>query len=257
MIVAGIIQARMDSSRLSGKILLQACGKSFLEHLLERVSQSKKLHKIVVATTINENDNKIQHLCDNLGYECFRGSEDDVLSRYKTTADAINADVVVRLTGDNPCIDPLLIDKTVDKFLNSDYDYVSTCCPMPRTYPEGYTVEVFSSVTLDEVNREAIKPSDREHVTFFIWNQPERYKIHRLDYHKDLSKYRLTLDYPEDYFVIKSVFEGLYQKNLFFTMEEVIEWLDAHSEITKVNSHIKPNQGWLKSFDDDAKMGYL
>jgi len=171
--IAGIIQARVGSSRLAGKILLEACGKTFLEHMIERVSRSNKLNKILIATTTNEKDNTIVNLCNKIGVNCYRGSEEDVLLRYKTACEKINADVVVRLNGDCPLIDPLIIDDVIQIYLDNNYDYVSNSYPPPGTYPIGTSVEVFSSNVLKKIEPEAKKPSEREHVTSFIWNHPE------------------------------------------------------------------------------------
>lgn len=256
MIVA-IIQARMSSSRLPGKIMLKACGKTILELMIERVQRSRSLDKILVATTINPKDDVIVNLCKDIGVECYRGPEEDVLLRYKLSADAIKADTIVRLCSDCPLIDPAVIDKVVNVYSAGNFDFVNNMSPLPRTYPDGMLVEVFSKELLDETNREAIKPSHREHVTFFMWMQPERYKIHRVDCERDLSQYRLNLDYAEDYELIKSVFEALYEKDKFFTMNDTINWLHNHPVILQLNSHITPNRGWLKSFEKDKQAGFM
>lgn len=254
--IAAIIQARMSSSRLPGKIMLRACGKTMLELMIERVQKAHTLDKILVATTINPADDIIVNLCKDIGVQYFRGPEEDVLLRYKLAADVVNADTIVRLSSDCPLIDPIVIDKIVNVYVNGNFDFVNNLSPLPRTYPDGMMVEVFSKDLLNEINREAIKPSHREHVTFFMWMQPNRYKIHRVDYEKDLSQYRLNLDYAEDYDMIKSVFENLYEKDKFFTMEDTINWLNAHPKILELNSHIVPNQGWLKSFEKDKQTGF-
>lgn len=246
----------MGSSRLPGKVMLKACGKPLLELMIERVRYSKRMDKIIVATSTKEKDNVIENFCRFLGIECFRGSEEDLLSRYKMAADAVRADVIVRLVSDTPLMDPLVIDKVVETFVMNDYDFVSNFFPFPRTFPDGYSVEVFNLQTLNEAYREAKRPSDREHMTFFIWRRPERYSIYRVDHEKDLSKYRLNLDYKEDYFVIKSIFEALYPKNPHFTLEDIINWLDSHPEISKVNSKIKPYQNIIKSFEKDKEAGF-
>jgi spore coat polysaccharide biosynthesis protein SpsF (cytidylyltransferase family) len=125
--------------------------------------------------------------------------------------------------------------------------------PLPRTYPDGYNVEVFSMDLLKLVNNQAKKPSDREHVTTFITMQPSKFKKYRVDSERDLSKYRLNLDYKEDFELIKSVLEELNEKT---DLEDIIKWLDKHPEILKLNSHIKPYQNLLKSFEQDKKLGY-
>lgn len=254
--IAVIIQARISSTRLPEKILLKACGKTMLEHMIERVKRSKKINEIVVATTNRSKDDIIENLCNEMKIKCFRGPENDVLLRYKLASESIGADIVVRITSDNPLMDPQIIDQVIEIFQKNNYDLVSNSSFKSTTYPHGFTVEVFSSKTLEEVDKEAQKPSDREHVILFMSLQPKKYKFFQMHYERDLSKYRLTLDYPEDYSVIKSVFEGLYPQNPYFTMEDAILWLDKHPKIFSINSHIKPNQNILKSFEFDKKAGF-
>lgn len=249
--IAAIIQARMGSSRLPNKILLKAAGKSFLEHMIDRVKRSQTLNKIVIATTTEEKDEVLAEFCKERGIECHRGSEKDVLSRYKLVSDSIGAKVIVRLTADTPTIDPRTIDKVVSIHKNNRYDFVCNNFPLPRTYPDGMNVEVFSKNILDEMYKKSRLPSEREHVTFYVLGRPEKYKIFRVDYKKDLSKYRLNLDYPEDYFLLKTLFESLYIKNRNFTLEDVIYWLDTHPKIFEVNSQIKSNQGIFDSFEQE------
>jgi len=254
--ILAIIQARMASTRLPGKMMLKAVDKTMLELMIERVSKSKKLDKIVVATSTNKLDDVIEDVCKKIQIDCFRGSEDDVLLRYKNAAEFYNGDIIVRLCGDCPLIDAKTIDTTIDSYLNAAYDYVSNLFPTPRTYPDGTSVEVFSKKILDQIERETKKPSDREHVTFFLWMQPHKFKIYRLDYEKDLSKYRFNLDYKVDYDLIKKVFENFVSKNRYFEIKDVTTWLDDNPEIFNINSHIEPQKGWVKSFERDKEMGF-
>ena len=251
-----IIQARMRSTRLPGKIMKNVCGKPLLQHLIERVQKSKAVDKIIIATTTEITDNVIENFCQENKVNFFRGSENDVLSRYKLTADHFNADIIVRVVSDCPLIDPAVIDKTVNFYINHNYDFVSNCYPLPRTYPEGYSVEVFSKKLLDELYFNAKKPSDREHVTFSLWMQPDKYSAHRVDYEKDVSHHRLNLDYNEDYLLIKAVFEALYPNNPDFTMEDIILWLDSHPEIFKINRRNPAFENIHKSFELDIKQGF-
>ena len=255
MIVA-IIQARMGSSRLPRKIMLDACGKTFLEHMIDRVSQSKTLDKIIIATSLNKDDDIIEDFCKKKNITYFRGPEDDVLSRYKMAADETQADVIVRLTSDTPVLHHTIIDRVVQTYTNNNYDYVSNCVPLPRTYPDGMNVEVFSKKLLNEIHDNAKKPSEREHVTLFVVFKPEKYKIFRVDYEKDVSKYRFNLDYELDHKLLKTVFEKLYFKNPNFTMEDVIKLLEDNPSIFQINSEIKPYEGMLKSFIEDETKGF-
>ncbi len=246
----------MNSTRLHGKIMLEVCNKTFLAHMIDRIKHSKTLDEIVIATTKNKTDDIIEEFCKESNIFCYRGSENDLLDRYKMAADAVSANTIVRLTSDTPLMDPAIIDKIVRIYQNNDYDLVSNNFPLPITYPNGMNVEVFSHEILNEININAKKHSDREHVTFFIWMHPDKYKIHKVDYEKDVSQYRFNLDYYEDYIFLKSVFEGMYNLNPNFTMEDVIDWLKIHPEIIKLNASIKPNLGILKSFEKDKDLGF-
>lgn len=254
--IVGIIQARMASTRLPGKVMLKVLDKTMLEHMIERISQSKKLDRIIVATTENKLDDVIENVCKKMKVQCYRGSEEDVLLRYKNAAEITKASIIVRLCADCPLLDGITIDKVIDQYLKENYDYVSNLFPLPRTYPDGMSVEVFSAKILDEANKNAKKPSEREHVTFYMWMQPDKFKIERVDCSKNLSKYRFNLDYEEDYNFIKKVFEGLLSKNKFCTMEEIVLWLNKNPEIFNINSHIIPQQGWVKSFEKDKLSGF-
>ena len=252
--IAAIIQARMGSSRLPRKIMLQILGKSVLEHMINRVKKAKKIEEIIIATSTNEEDDIIEEFCINQKIKYFRGSENDVLSRYFEAAKKFSIDVIVRLTSDTPLLDPEIIDKVISKYQDEEYDFVSNFFPLPRTYPDGYNVEVFSKNVLQITHNEAKKPSDREHVTTFITMQPDRFKKYRVDAEKDFSKYRLNLDYIEDFELIKAVFEEFKDKE--FNLKDIINWLDSNPEILKINSHIKPYENLLKSFEDDKKKGF-
>lgn len=251
--IGAIIQARMGSTRLPGKIMLPILDKPVLEHLINRVKKSSNIDEIIVATSINKNDDIIEKFCKSQKIKCFRGSENDVLLRYFEAAKKFSIDIIVRLTSDTPLLDPKVIDKVIIKYNEKKYDFVSNFFPLPRTYPDGYNVEVFSMKLLEQTNIEAKKPSDREHVTTFITMQPNKFKKYRVDSEKDLSKYRLNLDYKEDFELIKSVLEKLGKKT---DLDDIINWLDKHPEILKLNSHIKPYENLLKSFEQDKKLGY-
>ena len=252
--IAAIIQARTMSTRLPNKILLPINDKPILYHFIERVRDAQKLDDIIVATSTKKSDDIIEKFCIDNEIKCFRGSEEDVLSRYHEAAKKFSVDIIVRLTSDTPLLDPKVIDKVITKYQETKYDFVSNFFPLPRTYPDGYNIEVFSSKILEIVNQEAEKPSDREHVTTYITMQPKKFKIYRVDSEKNLSNYRLNLDYKEDFELIKAVFEGL--KDNKFKLEDIINWLDNHPEILKLNSGIKPYENLLKSFEDDKKLGF-
>ena len=192
----GIIQARTGSSRLPGKIMMEIEGKTMLEH--------------IIATTSKEDDDVIVALAKKLNIDYFRGSEDDVLDRYYNASKKFNADVIVRLCSDSPLLDGNIVDDVIEKYLSGNYDFVGNLAPSPRTYPDGLGVEVFSSELLADAQLNAKKPSEREHVTFYMWMQPEKFKIHRVDLEKDLSKYRFNLDYDADYTFLKKILKSFF-----------------------------------------------
>jgi spore coat polysaccharide biosynthesis protein SpsF len=252
-----IIQARLSSTRLPGKIFLEVCDKSLLEHMITRVKRSKKIDQLIVATSINKHDDVIEDWCTKHDVNCFRGPEQDVLKRFKLAKDSVDADTVIRLCSDSPLIDPKIIDDVIEIYESNNYDFVSNSFPtVGRTFPDGMSVEIFSSKLLDESDKNAKKPSEREHVTFYLWTQPDRFKIYRHDYPKDISKFRFNLDYIQDYCLIRSIFESLYKKNTFFTMEDAIDWLKYNPKILKFNDMIESYKGWENSFDDDKKAGF-
>tara|TARA_B110001454_G_scaffold219106_1_gene249954 strand:- start:4134 stop:4928 length:795 start_codon:yes stop_codon:yes gene_type:complete len=255
MIVA-VIQARMSSTRLPGKIMLPVCGKPLLEHFIDRIKYSKTINKIIIATSIKKEDNVIVDFCNKKNIMCIRGSENDLLSRYKMAADETQADIIVRLTSDTPLLEYNVIDEVVNTYIQNEYDFVSNCYPLPRTYPDGTNVEVFSIGILNEMYLHAKKPSEREHVTFYVLMQPEKFKIFRVDNTRDISNYRFNLDYELDYELIREIFNNLYKDGEVFLLEEIIEFLEKNPNILKINSQIDPYKGILESFDEDIKKGF-
>ncbi|WP_066051377.1 cytidylyltransferase domain-containing protein [Robertmurraya korlensis] len=241
MKVVAIIQARMGSTRLPGKVLKKVRNKSLLEYQLERVKKATLLHDIVIATTINKRDEEIVNFCKARSIPYYRGSEEDVLTRYYEAARMCNADVIVRLTSDCPLVDPSIIDRNVAEFLSDpSLDYVSNT--IERTYPRGMDIEVFSISTLERLRREATSPSEREHVTSFLTRNPNMFQIKQVKQSNDDSQYRLTVDTQEDFFVIKNVIENLYMNSPMFSTEEVVNYLKKMPDIVKINQDIKQKE---------------
>jgi spore coat polysaccharide biosynthesis protein SpsF len=239
--VVAIIQARMGSTRLPGKVLKKVRNKSLLEYQLERVKKATLLHDIVIATTINKRDEEIVNFCKARSIPYYRGSEEDVLTRYYEAARMCNADVIVRLTSDCPLVDPSIIDRNVAEFLSDpSLDYVSNT--IERTYPRGMDIEVFSISTLERLRREATSPSEREHVTSFLTRNPNMFQIKQVKQSNDDSQYRLTVDTQEDFFVIKNVIENLYMNSPMFSTEEVVNYLKKMPDIVKINQDIKQKE---------------
>lgn len=232
-----IVQARMTSTRLPGKVLLPLAGEPMLTRLIERLRRVRRADGIVVATSTNATDDPIAALCAQLGVPCHRGSEHDVLSRYADAARVHGADVVVRITSDCPLIDPALIDQTIAAFDEGGSDYVSNM--LPPTWPYGMAVEVFSAAALAQAHAEATQAAEREHVTPFLYWHPERYRLRNVASPLDLSHHRWTVDTPEDYALVSRLFDHLMPNRPNFTQSDVLALLDAHPDWIAINQHIQ------------------
>lgn len=234
-----IVQARMTSTRLPGKVLKTVLDKPLLEYQIERLRRVKLADEIVIATTTNRTDQPIVDLCERLSMPYFRGSEEDVLARYYGAAQEYEADVVVRVTSDCPIIDPEVIDKVIKYYLDrqDEYDYVSNS--LERTYPRGMDAETFSFTVLNEAFLEAVIQSDREHVTPFIHRQPQRYRLANVAYGKNQSRHRWTVDTEEDFELINNIITALYPISRFFSLEECLELLEKHPEWELLNAHVE------------------
>ena len=243
--VTAIIQARMGATRLPGKPLMEVCGKPLLYHQLERVKRAKTIDQVVVATTENPQDDEIVAFCEQNKYLYFRGDENDVLTRYYHCAQQYQAKVIVRLTGDCPLVDPEIIDDTVRLFKEARSDFsANTVPPETSCFPDGSDVEVFSMEALQRAYDECENPHDREHVTFYFWKYSNGFSTSQLKSDIDRSKYRITVDYPEDFKVIQYVFDELARKKMFGTLEEIIAILDCNKTITDLNSNYYFGIGW-------------
>lgn len=232
-----IVQARMTSTRLPGKVLLPLAGEPMLTRLIERLRRVQRADGIVIATTTNATDDPIAALCDKLGVPCHRGSEHDVLSRYADAARLHGADAVVRITSDCPLIHPVLIDQILAVYEEGDSDYVSNM--LPPTWPYGMAVEVFSAAALQQAHAEATQAAEREHVTPFIYWHPERYRLRNVESPVNLSHHRWTVDTPEDYELVRRLFETLHPINPEFTQADILTLLDAHPDWMTLNQHVQ------------------
>lgn len=237
MKVVIINQARMTSTRLPGKILKTVLGKSLLEYQIERLQRVKLADELVIATTTNYTDDPIVELCDRAGVSYYRGSEEDVLARYYEAAKQHQADVIVRVTSDCPLIDPEIIDHVIQTYFDHQCDYASNS--LERTYPRGMDTEVFSFESLSQAYSDAIAKPDREHVTPFLHQQPERFKIIPVLNSENYSHHRWTVDTQEDFDLIKNILEAIYPQQPHFTMEDCLNLLNAHPEWQSINVHIE------------------
>lgn len=237
MNVSLIIQARMNSTRLPGKIMMPIMGRPVLEYQLERLAQVRNINNITIATTTNTADQSIVNLANKLGFNYYRGSELDVLGRFYCTAKEIGANIVVRCNSDCPLIDPEVVDHIIKNAINSKYDYVSNI--LRPTYPTGMHVEVFSFDVLERAYLGAIDPIEREHVTPYIYRRPEIFLMKNIELNKDLSFHRWTLDYSEDLEFITRIFEYLYPNKPLFSMSDVLRAIEKNPEWFALNGHIK------------------
>jgi spore coat polysaccharide biosynthesis protein SpsF len=238
MSTAIIVQARMTSTRLPGKVLLPVAGRPLLSYLLERLRRVTLADRIIIATTINNTDSPIVDFCAAEGVGCTRGSEHDVLARYWEAATRFDADTIVRVTSDCPLIDPPLIDSAIETYVKAagSYDYVSNM--IEPSWPCGMAVEVFSAQALAEAHAESTEEAEREHVTPFIYWRPGRYRIKSLTMAPDLSHHRWTVDTPEDFDLVRRILEALYPDNPGFGMADVLALLAGHPDWEAINQHI-------------------
>lgn len=237
-----VVQARMTSTRLPGKVVKTVLDKSLLEYMIERLRRVSHADGLVVATTSNATDDPIVSLCDTLGVDWFRGSEEDVLARYHGAASQAGAEAVVRVTSDCPLIDPAVIDGVIATFHDRmpEIDYVSNV--LIRSFPRGMDTEVFSFKALDQAFREATEAPQREHVTPFINRQPDRFRIEHISHHPDLSRHRWTVDTPEDFELIERMLTALYPTRPAFDMSDCLALLDAHPDWSSLNAHVEQKQ---------------
>tara|TARA_Y100000816_G_C26102702_1_gene584877 strand:+ start:1408 stop:3435 length:2028 start_codon:yes stop_codon:yes gene_type:complete len=239
MKIVAIVQARTGSIRLPNKVMKLINGIPMIEILLKRLNKSKKLDQIVLATSEDiKNTNLVKHV-QKLGFSCIQGSESDVLERYLQAAEQSRADAVVRITGDCPLVDPVLVDECIHNFKDSNVDYYSNT--ISPTFPDGLDVEVFRFSALKKAAKETTNPRHREHVTSYIKETDFFSKINH-SYNQDLSKLRWTVDDPDDFDVISRVFES-FKKNIYFSWKEVLHLYNKQPELFAANSNAQRNQG--------------
>ena len=237
MKIVAIIQARMASTRLPGKVLLDLEGEAMLVRDLNRLFRAKLLDDVVVATTTISIDDAIADLCQQHNWSYFRGNEIDLLDRYYYAAQKYAADIVVRITADCPLIEPEIVDRVVQEFLDhqSDIDYASNIVPK-RTYPRGLDTEVIPFATLDRAWRECDNPSRREHVTPYIYLQPEKFRLHNVTNSVNYSHMRWTVDTPDDLAFVRCIYKHFGHDR--FSWHDVLQILVAHPEWLEINRDV-------------------
>ncbi|MAF76564.1 MAG: spore coat protein [Halobacteriovoraceae bacterium] len=242
-----ILQARLSSTRLPGKVLMKVTERPLLEIQIKRVLKSSFIDRLILATSVGSDDDLIEELGKSLGVEVFRGSLDDVLDRFYQSVRDIDSENIVRLTGDCPIIDPSVIDLVIERHLNSDADYTTNS--LNPTYPDGMDVEVFKKEALEESWKNASKKSEREHVTLYINSRPEKFKIQHVKNTDDLSHLRWTVDEQEDFNLVKMIIENF--KNLDFTLQDSLNFV-RDNNLEDYNTKYKRNEGLEKSIREDA-----
>ena len=233
--VAAIVQARMGSTRLPGKVLLDIAGKSMLARVAERLSHAQSLDVVLVATTDSPHDDVIVEECQRLSVAVFRGQEDDVLDRYHQAARSIAADVVVRVTSDCPLIDPEVTDKTIRAFLAERPDYASNV--LVRTYPRGLDTEVMTAQALAQAWREADQAYQRAHVAPYIYEHPEKFKVLSVTGEQDYSQHRWTVDTPADLGLVRTIYERLGWSGEF-SWRDVLALISDQPDLAALNRDI-------------------
>jgi spore coat polysaccharide biosynthesis protein SpsF len=245
--IVGILQARMSSSRLPGKVLKQVQGKSCLAHQMARVSRSKLLEKVVIATTDQPDDDAIEEECKKIGVECFRGDLNNVLDRFYQCAKKENlkpTDVVCRLTGDCPLHDAEIIDGGIQLYLSTDCDLAGS--HVPDTFPDGQQCEVFSMANLERAHAEATTTLQLEHVTPYINMQPHLFKLEGYECKPCKKHFRWTIDEPEDYTFVCAVYDALYPDNPNFTTADIEKLLEEQPDLYKINAMHLTDAGALE-----------
>lgn len=244
-----IVQARMGSTRLPGKVLADLAGRPLLGHLLERVRRSN-VDEIVVATTTLPADDMLADWVDHSGLaSTYRGSADDVLERFYHAAMTYQADLIVRVTADDPLKDAQIINHALALLQDGRvYDYCSNT--LVPSYPEGLDIEVFTLAALSAAHLHAQLPSEREHVTPYIWKHPEIFRLYNFSHEKNLSAWRWTVDKPADLEFMRAVFSGM-RDNQAMAYRDVISYLEQHPEIQEINQGTVRNEGYARSLAEE------
>ncbi len=238
MVINAIIQARCSSTRFPNKVFVDIDGKPLLWHVVNRLKYSEMINDIVIATTINPNDDRIEEWCKNESIKCFRGSETDVLNRYYCASVAFPSDIVVRVTADDPFKEPQVIDRVIRKLIDEKLDLVTN--NFPPSFPEGLDCEAFTFEVLEIMEKSTKDSFEREHVTQYVYHNPELFKIGNVVSNTQLSSYRWTIDNTEDYEMVKAVYaKREKESNGILLMDEILDILDKNPDIPLINAKVK------------------
>ncbi|MFH1310753.1 MAG: glycosyltransferase family protein [Candidatus Omnitrophota bacterium] len=247
--ILAIVQARMASTRLPGKVMKEVLNKPLIQYLLERLSLSTRIDKIILATSLNKENDLLSAFVDKLGFNVFRGSENDVLDRFYLAAKEYCPKSIVRVTGDCPLIDAGICDDLINFYEKENADHAH----LSLDFAEGLDCEIFSFSALEMSCQNAKLKSEREHVTPYIKNHPEIFKLKFLNNKRDDSFYRITVDNEEDFDVVKAIMEH-FSKNPAVRWPEIKDFLNLHHDIMAINSHIERNEGFRISLEQDEEV---
>jgi spore coat polysaccharide biosynthesis protein SpsF len=234
--ISAIIQARVGSTRLPSKVFAEIEGRPLLWHVVNRLKKSKYLDSIIIATTVNPNDNQIEEWAFKNQIDLFRGSEENVLKRYYDAAKHFHTKVIIRITADDPFKDYQIMDKVIEKFQKEKADFA--CNNNPPTFPEGLDIEVFSMESIETAFNNATSDFEKEHVTQYFYKNIDQFKISTVSNAMDLSHLRWTIDENDDLEMARRVYEKLYNKKEDFLMSDILELLKEHSEISMINDKV-------------------
>jgi spore coat polysaccharide biosynthesis protein SpsF (cytidylyltransferase family) len=241
----------MGSTRLPGKIMMLVDDQiPVIGYVIKQLKQSKLCDHIIIATTTQKEDEEVVDFAKKNTISYFRGSVEDCLDRYYQCAKSFSSSIIVRVTSDNPLIDPTLVDDAIILFKTGDYDYVTNC--KPRTFPQGTEVEVFSFSALEKAWNEAKKPSEREHVTPYFYNNPDKFRIYTIKNNKDISNLRWTVDRKEDLEFVRLIVSKIKKSPILMT--DILQLIKKEPKIIEINKNYIMDEGYLKSLEID-KMG--
>jgi|SaaInlStandDraft_6_1057023.scaffolds.fasta_scaffold07614_2 spore coat polysaccharide biosynthesis protein SpsF len=243
-----IIQARMGSTRLPGKVMKKIDEENpVLYYVLKQLQFSTLLEKMVVATTILDEDDVIENYVKNMGIDVFRGNTNDVLDRYFECAKKFSIDIIIRITADNPLIDPIMVDDMIKKFTTNSYDYLTNA--HVRTFPYGTEVEIFTFEALERAWKNAKKPSEQEHVTPYFYNNPNHFKIFNIENSTNTSNLRWTIDRQNDLILVKLIVSKIKKRPILMT--DILELFSREPKLFEINKYHILNEGYEKSLKED------